>query len=94
VRWRCWILDELHHRDLLKVKATPEGTLNYAFDAPGNVLTILPSNTNGASATYTSDKPNRLSTVIDNRVAARVGPIWSPQIPLPWCSSSGTVLIH
>jgi len=35
-----------------KTKATPEGTLNYTYDAHGNLLTITSSNTNGASMTY------------------------------------------
>jgi len=61
-------------RDRLKTKVTPEGTLNYTYDAHGNVLTIASSNTNGASMTYTYDVLNRLATVIDNRVAAQGGP--------------------
>ena len=58
------------NRDRLKIKATPEGTLNYTYDAHGNLLTILSSNANGASVTYTPDALNRLSTVTDNRLAA------------------------
>jgi YD repeat-containing protein len=32
------------NRDCLKTKTTPEGTLNYTYDAHGNVLTIVSSN--------------------------------------------------
>ena len=59
------------NRDRLKIKATPEGALNYAYDAHSNLLTILSSNANGASVTYTPDQLNRLSTVTDNRMAAQ-----------------------
>ena len=62
------------NRDRLKTKVTPEGTLNYTYDAHGNVLTIASSNTNGASMTYTYDVLNRLATVTDNRIAAQGGP--------------------
>jgi RHS repeat-associated protein len=61
-------------RDRLKTKVTPEGTLNYTYDAHGNVLTIASSNTNGASMTYTYDVLNRLASATDNRVAAQGGP--------------------
>jgi YD repeat-containing protein len=61
-------------RDRLKTKATPEGTLNYTYDAHGNLLTIASSNTNGASMTYTYDVLNRLATVTDNRIATQGGP--------------------
>lgn len=62
------------NRDRLKTVATPEGTLNYTYDAHGNLLTIASSNTNGASLTYTYDVLNRLATVTDNRMAALGGP--------------------
>src|SRR5439155_13258489 len=61
-------------RDRLKAKVTPEGTLNYTYDAHGNVLTINSSNTNGASMTYTYDALNRLASATDNRIAAQGGP--------------------
>ena len=48
------------YRDRLKTKVTPEGTLNYTYDAHGNVLTINSSTTNGASMTYQYDVLNRL----------------------------------
>jgi len=51
-------------------KATPEGTLNYTFDAAWHVATIASSNTNGASVSYTYDDLNRLSTVVDNRLSS------------------------
>ncbi len=59
------------NRDRLKTKATPEGTLSYTHDAHGNLLTILSSNTNGASVTYTPDALNRVGTVTDNRLLAQ-----------------------
>ena len=59
------------NRDRLKTKATPEGTLNYTFDAHSNLLTILSSNANGASVTYTPDQLNRIGTVTDNRLVAQ-----------------------
>src|SRR5713226_2172913 len=62
------------NRDRLKTKVTPEGTLNYTYDAHGNLLTITSSNTNGASMTYTYDVLNRLASAKDNRVAAQGGP--------------------
>src|SRR6266849_3637157 len=62
------------NRDRLKTKATPEGTLNYTYDAHGNLLTIVSSNTNGASMTYTYDVLNRLATATDNGIAAQGGP--------------------
>jgi YD repeat-containing protein len=62
------------NRDRLKTKVTPEGTVNYTYDAHGNLLTITSSNTNGASMTYTYDVLNRLKTATDNQVAAHGGP--------------------
>ncbi len=54
--------------DRLITKVTPQGTLNYTYDAAGNVTSMSSSNTNGASAAYTYDNLNRLSTVTDNRL--------------------------
>jgi RHS repeat-associated protein len=54
--------------DRLISKATPAGTLNYTYDAAGNVASIASSNLNGASMSYTYDSLNRLSTVVDNRL--------------------------
>ena len=48
------------------------GTLDYAYDAAGNVATMVSSNTNGISVAYTYDNLNRLSTVVDNHLT--VGP--------------------
>ncbi|HYU47895.1 MAG TPA: RHS repeat-associated core domain-containing protein [Terriglobales bacterium] len=62
------------NRDRLKTKITPEGTLNYTYDAHGNVLTIASSNASGAAMTYTYDVLNRLATATDNRLAAQGGP--------------------
>ncbi len=54
--------------DRLSSKATPEGTLNYSYDAAGHVQSIASSHVNGASMSYTYDSLNRLSTVTDNRL--------------------------
>ncbi|MGA3370580.1 MAG: hypothetical protein ABSC48_02345 [Terracidiphilus sp.] len=51
-------------------KATPEGTLNYTYDATGRVTYIASSNSNGVSVSYTCDDLNRLSTVVDNRLGS------------------------
>jgi RHS repeat-associated protein len=59
------------NRNRLKTEATPEGTLNYTYDAHSNLLTILSSNTNGASVTYAPDQLNRVKTVTDNRLVAQ-----------------------
>jgi RHS repeat-associated protein len=59
------------NRNRLKTKATPEGTLNYTYDAHSNLLSILSSNTNGASVTYTPDQLNRVGTVTDSRLVAQ-----------------------
>ena len=62
------------NRDRLKTKATAaEGTLNYTYDAHGNVTSIVSSNANGASLGYQYDALNRLSKVCDNRIAAGCG---------------------
>jgi YD repeat-containing protein len=53
--------------DRLITKVTPEGTLNYTYDAASNVTSISSSNANGASVSYTYDSLNRLGTVVDNR---------------------------
>jgi YD repeat-containing protein len=53
----------------ITAKATPEGTLNYTYDAAGHVASIASSNTNGASMFYTYDSLDRLSTVVDNRLS-------------------------
>ena len=53
------------NRNRLVTKATPQGTLNYTYDATGDVKTIQSGNTNGASMSYGYDALNRLSTVTD-----------------------------
>jgi RHS repeat-associated protein len=58
------------NRDRLKTKATPEGTLTYTYDAHGNVKSIVSSNANGASLSYSYDALNRLSQVCDKRLDA------------------------
>lgn len=59
------------NRDRLISRITPEGALTYTYDAAGNMLTLLSSNTNGASMSYGYDGLNRLSTVTDNRLLAQ-----------------------
>jgi RHS repeat-associated protein len=59
------------NRNRLKTEVTPEGTLNYTYDAHSNVRTIASSNANGASVTYTPDPLNRVGTVLDNRLVAQ-----------------------
>jgi RHS repeat-associated protein len=54
-------------RDRLLTKATPAGTLTYAYDPAGNVATILSSNANGTSVAYSWDAANQLVSVTDNR---------------------------
>jgi RHS repeat-associated protein len=55
--------------DRLITKATPEGTLNYTYDAAGHVASMTSSHSNGVSVSYTYDTLNRLSTVVDGRLA-------------------------
>ena len=57
--------DNLHR---LTQKSTPQGALNYTYDAAGNLLSTVSSNTNGVSVNYTYDALNRISTVTDNRL--------------------------
>jgi RHS repeat-associated protein len=52
----------------LTSKVTPEGTLTYTYDGVGNVASVISSNANGISVSYTYDNLNRLSTVTDNRL--------------------------
>jgi len=56
--------------DRLTTKATPEGTLNYTYDAGGNLASMSSTHTNGVSVEYTYDDLNRLSTVVDNRLGS------------------------
>ena len=48
--------------------AIPE-ILSYTYDAAGHVASIVSSNPNGASASYSYDDLNRLSAVTDNRLS-------------------------
>jgi YD repeat-containing protein len=45
-----------------------EVTLSYTYHPTDKVQTIPSSNANGASASYTYDTLNRLSTVVDSRL--------------------------
>jgi YD repeat-containing protein len=56
---------EYNERDLLKKKITPFGTLEYSYDAAGNLETITSPNANGTAVTYGYDELNRLSTVTE-----------------------------
>lgn len=59
-----------NNRDHVLTKDTPEGNPTYTYDAHENLLTILSSQANGASMTYTYDALNRLASAKDNRIAA------------------------
>jgi YD repeat-containing protein len=41
--------------DRLTQKQTPEGTLNYTYDAAGHLASMTSSHTNGVSVTYTME---------------------------------------
>jgi RHS repeat-associated protein len=56
-------------RNRLLTKAAPAGTLTYAYDASGNVASILSSNANGTSVSYAWDAANQLASVTDNRLS-------------------------
>jgi RHS repeat-associated protein len=64
--------------DRITSKATPEGTLGYTYDAAGHVASITSSNTNGASASYSYDELNRLSTLVDNRLGSTTSYSYDP----------------
>lgn len=52
-------------RDRLLTKATPQGTLTYAYDLFGNLQSIESSIANGAKLNYSYDVLNRLTNVVD-----------------------------
>ncbi len=52
-------------RNRLIEKATPQGTLFYAYDANGSVTNIQSSNANGVALRYGYDELNRLNEVVD-----------------------------
>jgi RHS repeat-associated protein len=54
--------------DRLTAKATPEGTLNYGYDAASNVASVTSNHVNGISVSYAHDQLNRLSAVTDGRL--------------------------
>ena len=58
-----------NNRDRVTSKATPQGTLTYTYDAVGNPLSLVSSNTNGASVNYSYDAVNRLQSLTDNRLS-------------------------
>ena len=53
------------NRNRLVEKATPQGTLFYAYDVNGNVTNIHSSNVNGVTLNYGYDELNRLDEVFD-----------------------------
>ncbi len=55
--------------DRLITKGTPEGTLNYTYDAAGHLVSMTSTHTNGVSVSYTYDGLNRLQTVVDSRLS-------------------------
>jgi RHS repeat-associated protein len=56
--------------DRLTAKQTQQGTLAYAYDAAGNLVSVRSSNAEGVSINYAYDAANRLAAVTDNRLAA------------------------
>jgi RHS repeat-associated protein len=57
------------NRDQVLTKATPQGTLTYAYDLSGNAASVVSSNANGTNVSYAWDADNRLSSVTDNRTS-------------------------
>ncbi len=55
-------------RDRLLANTTLAGTLNYLYDANGNITNITSSTASGTSVTYQYDALNRLTNVIDARL--------------------------
>jgi RHS repeat-associated protein len=56
-------------RDRVRTNATPQGTLFYGYDANGNVASISSSTANGTLVSYQYDALNRLTNVLDSRLA-------------------------
>jgi RHS repeat-associated protein len=61
------------NRDRLLAKATPQGTLNYTYDAAGNLTLITSGNAGGAQMSYTYDARNRLASVTDRQGTTTYG---------------------
>jgi YD repeat-containing protein len=57
-----------NERDWLTNKATPQGTLRYAYDSHGNALSIESSNVNGVELAYEWDELNRLKAVTEPQI--------------------------
>lgn len=57
-------------RDRLLSKATPQGTLTYVYDPVGNLVGLRSSNANGAAVDYAYDAANRLTSLVDRRLAS------------------------
>jgi len=57
-------------RNRLLSRATPQGTLTYTYDGAGNVKSVRSSNADGVTINYVYDELNRLSNVVDNRLAS------------------------
>jgi RHS repeat-associated protein len=58
------------NRDRVLSKATPQGTLTYAYNPAGNAASVVSSNANGVNLGYAYDTLNRLATVTDNSLAS------------------------
>jgi len=54
-------------RNRLTTKTVPEGTLQYSYDAAGNLLSTSSANPDGVDNSYGYDALNRLQSVNDNR---------------------------
>jgi len=65
-------------RDRLLTKASPQGTLTYAYDLSGNLLSTRSSNANGTSVEYSYDALNRLTSVRDQRTSGQTTYTYDP----------------
>jgi RHS repeat-associated protein len=57
-------------RNRLSQNVTPAGTLNYTYDANGNLATLASASSSGVSLTYSYDPLNRLTNVVDTRLSS------------------------
>jgi YD repeat-containing protein len=53
-------------RDRLLTKDTPQGMLNYGYDAAGNIVSTQSTNENGLSVEYAYDAVDRLESDLDH----------------------------
>ena len=59
------------YRDRVLTKATPQGTLTYAYQPNSLVASVVSSNADGISIGYAYDSLNRLETVTERTSEAR-----------------------